>query len=409
MHKKHVVLMLAALLTVTFVDTARTQVRNSVYSMFGVGELLDKSIGVNRSLGGTGIAFQSGRSINYLNPASYLGVPPNSFIMELGAYGTFNRSENANVFQTDKRIDFGLWSASLYCTNWWALSLGVLPLSFVDYNVKSSELVGGELTSMEKTFLGYGGLSQAYLGNSFRVYGGLSAGFNVSYILGSISKTESATFSNSAFQYQLMNRREVTTFYLDYGLQYSMNYGGWVYTLGAVYGAGRRLGTTDSLLLSYDNATTPLEPGSQLAMGIPQKIGLGIAVKRNDFRAGFDYRWENWSKTSLSKSVFATQNSNRFSIGIEYAPGREGDWSKAVSFRFGSYFSNSYMQVENTRINSMGVSLGAGIPFDAITLNMSIEYGQEGTLSKGLVRNTYWVYYLSVSLHEFWSLFATEE
>lgn len=409
MHKKHIVLMIAALLTVTCVDTARTQVRNSVYSMFGVGELLDKSIGVNRSLGGTGIAFQSGTSINYLNPASYLGVPPNSFIMELGVYGTFNRSENVNVFQTDKRIDFGLWSASLYCTNWWALSLGVLPFSFVDYNVKSRELVGGELTSMEKTFLGYGGLSQAYLGNSFRVYRGLSAGFNVSYILGSISKTESATFSNGAFQYQLVNRREVTTFYLDYGLQYSMNYGGWVYTLGAVYGAGRRLGTTDSLLLSYDNATTPLEPGSQLAMGIPQKIGLGIAVKRNDFRAGFDYRWENWSKTTLSKSVFVTQNSNRFSIGVEYAPGRERDWSKAVSFRFGSYFSNSYMQVENTRINSMGVSLGAGIPFEVITLNMSIEYGQEGTLSKGLVRNTYWVYYLSMSLHEFWSFFSAEE
>ena len=68
--------------------------KNSVYSMFGVGQIIDNSFGINKSLGGTGIAFQSGSSVNYLNPASYLGIPPNSFILEIGVYGIYNKSEN---------------------------------------------------------------------------------------------------------------------------------------------------------------------------------------------------------------------------------------------------------------------------------------------------------------------------
>ena len=55
------------------------QAVNSIYSMYGVGLTIDNNFGVNRAMGGTGIAFQSGRSVNYSNPASYLGIFPNSW------------------------------------------------------------------------------------------------------------------------------------------------------------------------------------------------------------------------------------------------------------------------------------------------------------------------------------------
>lgn len=42
------------------------QTPKSVYSMFGLGQMIDKNYGVNRALGGTGIAFQSGNTINIL-------------------------------------------------------------------------------------------------------------------------------------------------------------------------------------------------------------------------------------------------------------------------------------------------------------------------------------------------------
>jgi len=43
-----------------------------------------------------------------------------------------------------------------------------------------------------------------------------------------------------------------------------------------------------------------------------------------------------------------------------------------------------------------------GIPYDVNIINLSLEYGEEGTLEKGLIKTDYWLIYLSVSLFEFW-------
>ncbi|MBF8297132.1 MAG: hypothetical protein HW389_3677 [Bacteroidetes bacterium] len=403
MNIKGVAILLAVLLAGAIANTAQAQVRSSIYSMFGVGDVLDNNLGMNRALGGTGIAFQSGRSVNYLNPASYLGMPQNCLTMEMGLYGTFNRSETSDAFRTDRRVDFGYWAASTNCAEWWALCVGYLPYSSIKYKIKSSSVVGGELTSFEKTFTGTGGLSRAYLGNSFAFSGGLTGGFNASYILGTITRTEGASSSSVITEYELKSKRNVHAFYLDYGLQYTISHGDWSYVVGAVYGAGKQLATTDSLMLTSDGATTFLDASNQLGLGIPQNVGIGVSVKRDDIRAGFDYRWANWSKVHISESVFNAKDSHRFSLGVEYTIRQQEGWLNGVSVRAGSYFNNSYMEIQNTRINSMGATLGVGIPFSVISLNMSLEYGQEGTLTKGLVSSRYLVFYLNVSLREFWN------
>jgi len=74
MNKKHIGVIITAFVIFLFTNSLKAQARKSVYSMFGVGQIIDNSFGVNKSLGGTGIAFQSGREINYINPASYIGI-----------------------------------------------------------------------------------------------------------------------------------------------------------------------------------------------------------------------------------------------------------------------------------------------------------------------------------------------
>ena len=219
MKKKNIVVLITALCAFIFANSLKAQVKNSVYSMFGVGQISDNSYGINKSLGGTGIAFQSGRSINFLNPASYLGILPNSFNMELGAYGIYNRSNNENSSQADGDINFSYVSASLYLKNWWALSFGIVPFSSVDYEINSSDEIGGELTSYEKNFTGTGGLSRVYLGNSFKIYKGFALGFNASYIFGPITLTETVASSENFSGYELKNQRTAYSFYTCYGLK----------------------------------------------------------------------------------------------------------------------------------------------------------------------------------------------
>jgi hypothetical protein len=375
--------------------------------MFGVGQIIDNSFGINKSLGGTGIAFQSGRSINYLNPASYLGIFPNSFNMELGVYGIYNKSENENTSQTNANINFSYFSANLYITNWWAFSLGIVPFSFVDYEINSSDEIEGEFTSFEKNFKGTGGLNRIYLGNSFNIYEGLSFGFNASYIFGHITQTETAA-SNSGFtEYELKNELTAYSFYLDYGLQYSISNNEWLYTIGLIYGADTRLTTKDDLEFIYNGINSSLDQDEQSDIRIPQKYGLGISVRKgNNFRAGFDYEWKNWSNISFSNPNLDTKNSNRFSVGVEYSPSQKktDSWIKSLFYRLGANYKNSYMEIDNTGINSLGINLGVGIPYDETSIiNIAVEYGEEGTLAKGLIKNSYWQLYLNISLHELWS------
>jgi len=150
-----------------FVHPSRAQMKNSVYSMFGIGQLFDNGIGINKSLGGTGIAFQSGKSINYINPSSYLRILPNSFIIELGVSGIYSKSEDTHLSLTNSDIKFNYFSANLYTASWWALSAGIIPFSSIDYNIISKDEIEGEPISFEKYFTGTGGLSRIYFGNSF--------------------------------------------------------------------------------------------------------------------------------------------------------------------------------------------------------------------------------------------------
>jgi hypothetical protein len=388
------------------VKATHAQVKGSTYSMFGVGQIVEKSFGINKSLGGTGIAFQSGNTINYLNPASYLGLFPSSYTMEIGIYGIYNRGENQSTTQTSSYVSLNYFSASFYLTNWWASSFGLVPYSQVDYEFNSTGQVDGEPTTYGKVYKGTGGLQRVYMGHSLRIYKGLSLGFNTSYIFGPITQTETGVSSDDFAGYELENKRTTYGLYLDYGLQYSLPVNDWLYTIGVVYGGSKKLHTTDELTFTYDDETTVLENKSQPDIKIPQKIGLGISLKNlSKFRIGIDYEWKNWGSINFSNDNYDTKNSSRVSIGAEYFPysGQAGSWIERLIYRLGANYNNSYLEIDNTPINSYGINFGIGIPFDGVSYNFSLEYGREGTFSKGLIKNSYLMLYFSMSLNEFWS------
>ena len=61
----------------------------SPYTMYGIGELGVNGNAINRTMGGTGIAFRSTQMASLLNPAGYSATLRNSFIFEVGMEGNF--------------------------------------------------------------------------------------------------------------------------------------------------------------------------------------------------------------------------------------------------------------------------------------------------------------------------------
>jgi hypothetical protein len=392
----------SGLLLSLFFCVADAQMNNSVYSIFGIGELVENNIGMNRSLGGTGIAFQSGSSINYLNPASYLGVAPGSFTMEAGIYSVYDNSAKSTIARRYKDIDFSYGSMGLFVTDWWTVSVGVLPFSHIGYQISSNVTVDGDMSSYERTVKGSGSVKRVYLGNSFQVMDGLALGLNVSYIGGSIKETETGSGDNTLATYELENTLSLGSCYLDYGLQYTLADHDWAYTVGVIYGTSTTLSTSDDLHVAANGTTTSLVHSDRPTMMIPQKFGLGLAAKTAHFRVGVDYEWHNWAAVRFSNALGHTRNSNRYSVGLEYAPSRSEHQQESLSYRCGANYRRSYLEIGTTSVNALGVTVGMGMPFNRINLSVSVEYGEEGTLNRSLIKSRYWMLYASISLYEIW-------
>jgi len=402
MKTAHLFVFFIAFLCYNMTGSLKAQARNSVYSMFGIGQIIDDSYGINKSLGSTGIAFQSGRSINFMNPASYLGIAQNTIAMEAGLYGTSNISKNNSVSQVTNDINFSYFAANYYLAQEWALNLGIVPYSSINYEIHSFDDIHGDLITYEKTFEGSGGLKKIYLGNSFRIYKGLTIGFNSALIFGKISQQETGVSHDGSTDYTLLNTTIAYGFNLDYGLQYTLNYYNWDYTIGLIYSGSQQLITKSDYQFSYQGDVFSLDKDDHPDIKIPQKFGIGFAVNKDNYlRAGIDYEWRNWASVNFSNLNFEAKDSNKFSVGLEYSPLRNDYFYEQLFYRFGANYQASYLELEKSPINSYGINIGLGIPYRENDLfNVALEYGEQGTLDNGLIKNSYWGFYLNLSLSE---------
>lgn len=402
------IIYLCLILSTMLISNHYGQVKNSIYSMMGIGQLNNNSLGINRALGGTGIAFKSGKSINYLNPASYIGIAEKSNVLEVGIYDIYSNSVTSNLTQYENDLNFDYLALGFYSTSWWAISVGLTPFSYVDYKITSEDQIEGELTELQKYYEGSGGLNRLYFGNSFKLYDGLFLGFNLDYIVGPITKTETTTGLDGSTEYEVSHNYTASGLYIDYGIQYTLKWNDLNYTFGAIYGAGKSLNTTDVLEFTYGETITVLDQDDEENFYIPEKIGIGLAIeKENNLRIGLDYEWNGWESVNFLNDYLNTRNSSRYSIGIEYTPidrRINNPWYNDLLYRIGANYQDSYLEIRNKRISSFAFNVGLGIPYDKSSIiNLTIEYGREGTTNNNLILNNYLKFYASFSLHEFWS------
>jgi hypothetical protein len=384
------------------VVTLHAQVDNSVYSIFGLGELVDNNIGLNRSLGGTGIAFQSGTSLNYMNPASYLGITSHAFMMEVGVYSIYNDAAKGSLGRTHRNIDLSYGSLGAYITDGWTLSAGILPFSHIGYDVTTTVPVDGDRSTYDKTIKGSGSIKRAYIGNAVRILEGLAAGVDLCYVGGSIRESESSAGSSELAGYEINNTLSLQTWYLGYGLQYSLLHKDVAYTAGLVYSGSAAFDASDNQTLTSNGSTTAFAHVERGAMKIPQRVGFGLAAKTGRFRAGIDYEWQNWADVKFADLRARTRNSSRYAVGFEYFMPRTDGQASPVSYRCGANYRSSYLEVGSATVNAYALTIGMGIPLRGLTLSVSVEYGEEGKLDKGLVRNRYGMVYASVNVFEVW-------
>ena len=377
-----------------------SQITSSPYSIFGLGSVEGNSTGINNAMGGTGIAFLSGQTLNLSNPASTGGIDSLLTIFEIGFEGKYTSFTTSRRSQSLFDANFKYIDMGFRLTRRWVISTGIAPYSTVGYNINVMSPIEGSTQLFNKTYKGEGGVNKFFIGNSVRLTRNLLIGINAVYLFGNVTHSE----SSEDFNYTLEERTYLSNFNLNYGLNYQFSINSWKYNLGFIYDNGKTLLTDKTSTLTAGTEYTTMK-SSSTELRVPKSFGFGFAFGKDYFRGGIDYEKRRWENVEFTNPLLKSRNSNRYSFGIEIPSlGIRRGGSKMIFYRFGAEYSESYMIIKGIPVNYRSVSLGTGIPVKGFlsVLNLSFELGQNGTLQGGLFKESFCTFRVDISLKDIW-------
>jgi hypothetical protein len=362
---------------------------SSPYSVYGIGTIHEKSSSLSRELSGTGIAVQDGFNLNPVNPASYVWMrSPLNAVFEVTAFGERNRYQTiaaASVNGTGGLGNINLW---LKPKPWWGASFGIAPFSSVSYNIASTKELG-TLSHADYIYSGNGNVSQLYLGNSFRLTRGLSAGLHISYLFGSVNKTETVVSASSGSSLSLNDKIVTRKAILDYGIQYSKNLDDRrSLTIGAVYSGSSSLKSTSEITLSSGGDTLANYAGDEGKFNLPSKAGLGLALHTRSSILAFDLVTRSWAKAKYASSGAAFSDTWRYSVGYSFLGSEKATgYFGSLTFSVGAFYENHYLQLKGNQLSNYGFSAGVGLPVmdGKSTVKLAYSFDRFGTLDNNLI------------------------
>lgn len=434
------------------------------YSRYGLGFGYDNNCAQSAQMGGLGASFQSGETVNYLNPASYASLQ----LTTLDASFSGNFTTLKTQAMKAKQNSFSLNNLSLFfpIKKIWVTGASLLPFSAKDYFIAQTNSFD-TATAVRFEYEGSGALYNLSWGNGFK-YKGFSVGLNIGYLFGKLNNNAFAyplnkygTYDNDAYTTWTFTNTKVSSFIWNAGAQYNLpikskkdsnkiynitfgiagsapikfakttyNDEG-VYTFASSLLAARTLGggindfITDNIqpkVATVQLLDTLSEKFKQRAnIRIPATLNVGIMVSRGmKWRAGIDFKFQPWSKYKGYEDNAASklQNSWRVAAGGEFLP-NDKNFSKFFSrlkYRAGFNYTHTNININNTSINEFGINFGIGIPLLITTandegmlqkvlvyaFNVGLEGGSRGTVDKNLVRENFIRLKFGISLNDKW-------
>ena len=75
-----------------------------------------------------------------------------------------------------------------------------------------------------------------------------------------------------------------------------------------------------------------------------------------------------------------------------------------MTYRLGGYYSNYYLEVNETQLEDYGITFGLGLPVRTLksSINLAFTLGTRGTTQYNLVKENYGIITFNVTLHDLW-------
>ena len=400
------------------------------YNLFGIGDISKQGSALNRGMGGIGIGLRDNRYINYLNPASITKRDTLAFMFDFGIFqrNTYTTDGDKSAPFNTLNISHIAITAPIYRKS--ALIFGVAPISNTGYNFSAVETdlnIINEQGNIRYLRYGSGYISKLFVGASLVLFKNLSLGVEGDYYFGNIKHHSDISYEGSGINEEasgatLLRRvntgkdNTIRSLGGKIGLQYEKSLNENIsLTLGATLASktgldGDQINYVHSIRRVMGKIDTIKHETSDIAYEMPMEIGFGFSLRKRDkWMIGIDYIRQDWSKTKFDATPgvdFKTAATNSFKLGFEYIPNRYDVryYMRRASYRGGVYYDQGYMKISGQQINAMGATLGMTLPIPSLynSVGVSVDFGQRGTLKNNLLKETYVMFNVSVSLHEIW-------
>src|SRR5690606_6317707 len=210
----------------------------------------------------------------------------------------------------------------------------------------------------------------------------------------------------------------------DYGLQYSRSIKrkynltvGYTGSLNnAVHSKPSRVVTISQNNVNDDYIAPPLDTISTGTFAssnvyLPLKHTVGFTLSKGyNWLVGADFKYTDWSKFDTQESTASMDKGYGFAVGgqIKPDPTSVRYWNQ-VDYRLGFRYNQTPILYRNNRVNDMAVSVGVGLPLPETNfgrtfsqINISAEFGQQGSLKHSLVRERYININFAFTINDSW-------
>lgn len=384
----------------------------SPYSRYGIGDVLPEGFTYQLGMGGIGAALISPNQINFINPASL--AYDTITIFDFAANGEIRRLERNTQNSTLNSASFSYFSLAFpVIKNKMGMSFGLLPFSSVGYNINVFEEVQN-VGIVKYRYEGEGGFNKVFLASGIKVFNGLSAGVNASYVFGTIENRKSIEFPYNVNYFNSRYINDVTAkgFYFNYGLLYNKLLKNEKFVSVGLT-SSLSTGVNASNVKNYYNYAISGFGGEIVKDSIyeeseksgkirlPDYYRAGVSYgKTGKWMAGADFSYNNWEKFRNFDSKDSLKNSYTFSLGGEYQ-------TKKLIYRLGGRYTQTYLSLNNNQLNDYGITFGLSIlkmfpkrPPSAI--NIAVELGSRGTTESNLIKENYIRLNLGFTLTDIW-------
>jgi hypothetical protein len=385
----------------------------SPYSRYGIGDIVSEGFANQAGMGGLGAGLSSPFNINFSNPASY--IADSSVVFEVGARGEVRQLEKNGSTTTLNSSSFSYLSLAFPIVKGKVgVAFGVLPISSVGYDIVVDDYDVTDIGHVRYRYEGDGGFNKFFVGTGVKILKNLNAGLNVSYLFGTIDNVKSVEFPSGTnyFNSRYIDAVTANGFTFDYGLIYEKPLKNeYVFRAGFTGSVSSEVNASNSTYY-YNYTISPFggeivkdsvfnETEIKGKVKLPQYWRGGVSLEKPDkWMIGADFTYNNWKNFESFKSKDTLKNGYSAIIGGQ-------KFTNRFDYRMGFRYSNSFLNLKETRLNDYALTLGLGIkkllpkrPPSAI--NIAVEFGQRGTLENDLIKEQYVKFHLGFTLTDIW-------